>query len=219
MYIFMKSVVVFEGQKGLGILNIEKYSTMFGIGQKTGVDVPDEVSGVIPSPEWKIKNFNGDPWRVGNTYHTAIGQYGYQVTLMQMVRATSAIANKGTLLTPHFILSDLDMQKKNISIDYINNEYYQIIHEGMEQAVKDGGTAIALNVPYVKVAAKTGTAQLGVTKDRVNSWVIGFFPYDHPKYAFTLMMESGPKSNGIGASAVMREVLDYMNQNTPEYFE
>ncbi len=209
----------FEGQKGLGILNIEKYSTMFGIGQKTGVDVPDEVSGVIPSPEWKIKNFNGDPWRVGNTYHTAIGQYGYQVTLMQMVRATSAIANKGTLLTPHFILSDLDMQKKNISIDYINNEYYQIIHEGMEQAVKDGGTAIALNVPYVKVAAKTGTAQLGVAKDRVNSWVIGFFPYDHPKYAFTLMMESGPKTNGIGASAVMREVLDYMNQNTPEYFE
>jgi len=208
----------FEGQKGLGILNIEKYSTMFGIGKKTGVDVPDEINGVIPNPEWKLKNFKGDPWRVGDTYHTSIGQYGYQVTLMQMVRATSAIANEGILMTPHFIMGDKNMEIKN-SVVPIEKSYFEIIHEGMRQAVIEDGTAVALNVPYVKVAAKTGTAQLGVAKDRVNSWAIGFFPYDHPRYAFTLMMESGPKTNGIGASAIMREVLDYMNQNTPEYFE
>jgi penicillin-binding protein 2 len=208
----------FEGQKGLGILNIEKYSTMFGIGKKTGVDVPDEINGVIPNPEWKLKNFKGDPWRVGDTYHTSIGQYGYQVTLMQMVRATSAIANEGILMTPHFIMGDKNMEIKN-SVVPIEKSYFEIIHEGMRQAVIEDGTAVALNVPYIKVAAKTGTAQLGVKKDRVNSWVIGFFPYENPRYAFALMMESGPKTNGIGASAIMREVLDYMNQNTPEYFE
>ncbi|MES2416118.1 MAG: penicillin-binding transpeptidase domain-containing protein [Patescibacteria group bacterium] len=209
----------FEGQKGLGIANIEKYSTMFGIGQKTGVDMPDEIGGVIPSPEWKLKNFKGDAWRIGDTYHTAIGQYGYQVTPIQMVRATGAIANEGTLYTPHFLLGDATMQAKTSSVSSINKEYYDIIHEGMRQAVTDGGTAAALNVPYVKVAAKTGTAQLGVAKNKVNSWTIGFFPYDHPKYAFTIMMEAGPSTNGIGAASIMRELLDYMSVNTPEYFQ
>jgi penicillin-binding protein 2 len=74
-------------------------------------------------------------------------------------------------------------------------------------------------VPYVEVAAKTGTAQLGISKSRVNSWIIGFFPYENPKYAFTLRMESGPSNVGVGASSAMREVLDWMHQNTPQYLE
>jgi len=68
----------FQDQKGLGILNIEKYVKLFGLGEKTGVDLPDEIEGTIPSPEWKAKNFKGDAWRVGDTYHTAIGQYGFK---------------------------------------------------------------------------------------------------------------------------------------------
>ena len=83
-------------QKGLGIANIEKYAKLFGIGIKTGVDLPDEKGGTIPSPEWKMKNFKNDPWRIGDTYHTAIGQYGFQVTPIEMVRAVASIANKGT---------------------------------------------------------------------------------------------------------------------------
>ncbi|MEI7480557.1 MAG: penicillin-binding transpeptidase domain-containing protein [bacterium] len=96
----------FEGQKGLGIANLEKYAQLFGIGEKTGIDLPGEKSGVIPSPLWKIKNFKGEQWRIGDTYHTAIGQYGFQVTLMEMIRAVSAMANYGTLITPHYILGD-----------------------------------------------------------------------------------------------------------------
>ena len=90
----------FESQKGLGIVNIEKYAQLFGIGQKTGIDLPDEKGGIIPGPEWKIKNFKGEPWRIGDTYNTVIGQYGFQVTPLEMVRAISAIANYGTLVTP-----------------------------------------------------------------------------------------------------------------------
>ncbi len=208
----------FEGQKGIGISNIEKYSKMFGIGEKTGVDLPDEIGGTIPSPEWKAKNFKGDAWRVGDTYHTAIGQYGYQVTPIQMVRAVGAIANDGTLLNPHFLIGDKDAESKISTID-LNKDYFKVVQEGMRQGVTDGGTSAALNVPYVKVASKTGTAQLGVAKNKVNSWVMGFFPYDHPKYAFVVMMEAGPSTNGVGATYIMRETLDWMSINTPEYFQ
>ena len=208
----------FEGQKGLGIANIEKYSRMFGIGEKTGIDMPDEIIGTIPSPEWKLKNFKNDPWRIGDTYHTSIGQYGYQVTPMQMARAVSALANYGTLVTPHFLLNDVSYESKKTTLD-LNKDYFRIVGEGMRDCVLDGGTCVALNVPYVKVAAKTGTAQLGVAKDKVNSWAMGFFPYDAPRYAFVVMMEAGPKTNSIGASSIARELLDYMSINTPEYFK
>jgi len=207
----------FEEQKGLGISNIEKYARLFGIGEKTNVDLPDEKVGTIPSPEWKAKNFSNDPWRIGDTYHTAIGQYGFQVTPLQMARAVSAIANYGKLVTPHFLLNDVIEENKNLNID-LKKEFFDVVHEGMRQSVLSG-TSVALNVPYIQVASKTGTAQLGVAKDRVNSWIIGFFPYQNPKYAFTIMMESGPSSGSVGASSVMRQLLDWMSVNTPEYFK
>jgi penicillin-binding protein 2 len=207
----------FEEQRGLGIVNIEKYAELFGVGEKSGIDLPNEKGGVIPNPQWKLKNFNGDPWRVGDTYNTAIGQYGFQVTPMEMARATSAIANYGKLVTPHFLLGDTEKENQT-SIINLRKEYFDVAHDGMRQAVTYG-TAAALNVPYVDVAAKTGTAELGVKKDRVNSWVIGFFPYENPKYAFTIVMESGPAANSASASTVMRVLLDWMSVNTPEYFQ
>ena len=207
----------FAGQKGLGIKNLEKYAKLFGLGEKTNVDLPDEIKGVIPSPEWKIENFKGDPWRIGNTYHTAIGQYGFQVTPIEMARAVGALANKGKLLTPHFLLGDKEKENQ-ISLIDIKKKYFDVVHSGMRQAVTYG-TAVLLNVPYVQIAAKTGTAQLGEKKNKVNSWVIGFFPYENPKYAFTIMMEAGPSTGSTNAVSIMRELFDWMSVNTPEYFE
>jgi len=208
----------FEGQKGLGITNIEKYAELFGIGAKTGIDLPGEVAGTIPSPEWKAKKFAGDAWRIGDTYHTAIGQYGFQVTPIQMCRAIGAIANYGKLVTPHLILNDISPEAQQVTNIDLKKEYFDVIHEGMRQGVLTG-TGIALNVPYVKVATKSGTAQLGVSKNRVNSWITGFFPYDNPKYSFIVLMESGPSSGSVGASSIMRQLLDWMSINTPEYFK
>ena len=207
----------FENQKGLGIANIEKYAKLFGFGEQTGVDLPDEAKGTIPSPEWKALNFKGDAWRIGDTYHTAIGQYGFQVTPMEMAKAVSAIANNGKLLTPHFMLNDTEKENQFTTVD-LPKEYFDVVHGGMRQAVTSG-TATSLNVPYVEVAVKTGTAQLGVAKNKVNSWVIGFLPYENPKYAFAIMMEAGPSTNGVGASSIMRQLLDWMSINTPEYFK
>jgi penicillin-binding protein 2 len=207
----------FQDQKGLGIANLEKYSKLFGLGDKTGVDLPGEKGGTVPSPEWKTANFKGDPWRIGDTYHTAIGQYGFQVTPMEMARATGAIANGGNLLTPHLVL-DNSGKENHITRLNLNSSYFDTVRQGMRDAVT-GGTAVSLNVPYVQVAAKTGTAQLGVTRNKENSWVIGFFPYDNPKYAFAVTMEAGPSTNSEGASIIMRQLLDWMSQNAPEYLK
>jgi len=207
----------FEGQKGLGIAKLEEYAKFFGLDKKTGIDLPDEKSGVIPSPEWKLINFNGDPWRVGDTYNTAIGQYGFQVTPLAMVRAISAIANRGTLLTPHLLLNDEGKEKQIFTIN-LSREFFEVVQKGMREAVTYG-TAAGLNVPYVAVAAKTGTAQVGISKNKVNSWIVGFFPYQNPRYAFAVLMESGPASGGVGATSVMRQLFDWMSLNAPEYFE
>ena len=135
-----------------------------------------------------------------------------------MVRAVGALANRGTLMTPHFILGDKEKEAEvqKLEIDFKDADY-DVIHRGMRMTVTEG-TAQILNLSKAKIAAKTGTAQLGVAKDRVNSWIVGFFPYDKPKYAFAIMMESGPSNNGVGASFMMRKVVDYMLLETPEYF-
>lgn len=205
----------FEDQKGLGISNIEKYARMFGLGAITGVDLLGEEEGLIPNPEWKAETFNGEAWRVGDTYNTAIGQYGFQVTPIQMVRAVAAIANGGSLVTPHLRTSE---ELPEIITIPLPAENFQVVREGMRKVVK-GGTGSALNIPSVAVAAKTGTAELGVSKKFVNSWTTGFFPYENPQYAFAVVMERGSRENLVGASAVMRNLLDWMSVNTPEYIK
>ena len=209
----------FESQKGLGIANLNKYARLFGIGEKTGVDLPDEKSGNIPSPEWKAKAFKGDPWRIGDTYNTSIGQYGFLVTPLEMTRATAALANGGTLMTPHFVhKKDVNYENQVINDQKILPNHYTHVYEGMRETVTYG-TAAIMNVPYVEVAAKTGTAQVGLSKSKVNSWIIGYFPYKNPRYAFTIMMESGPTEGTVGAAPLMRQLLDYMAIYTPEYFQ
>jgi len=206
----------FENQRGIGIANIEKYARMFGFGAITGVDITDEKGGTIPSPEWKAKMFKGEEWRLGDTYHTVIGQYGFQSTVLQAARGIGSIANSGTLVTPHFLKNreqGFAMQKIEIPA-----EYFQIAREGMREAVKKG-TVSGLDVPYVSVAGKTGTAEIDAGKKYINSWIVGFFPYEKPKYAFAIVMERGPHEGTIGGVYVMRQVLDWMSQNTKQYFE
>ena len=207
----------FESQKGLGIVNIDKYSKIFGIGEKTGIDLNGEKAGTIPTPEWKAKTFKGDIWRVGDTYNTSIGQYGFQVTPIQMARAVAGVANGGTIYTPHLTKGNttIESQKTTIPVD---EKKMSVIHEGMRMAVTEG-TCTALNLPAVKVAAKSGTAQVGYGNTNTNSWIIGFFPYENPKYSFALVMERGPKAASGNATRVMSEVIDYMSIYTSEYLK
>lgn len=204
----------FEDQQGLGIQKIDEYMKKFGFSAETGIDLPHEEKGLIPTPQWKEETFDGEVWRIGDTYNTAIGQYSVQVSPIQIVRAIAAVANEGKLLRPK-VVSEAKVQFTSLDIPA---EYFRIVKEGMRMAVTEG-TAQGLSVPYVKIAAKTGTAELGAAKQYVNSWVIGFFPYEEPRYAFAVVMERGPVTNLIGGSYVMRQLIDWMNVNTPEYFE
>jgi penicillin-binding protein 2 len=204
----------YGNQQGLGIDRLDKYLHMFGFGSSTPPSFFTGPAGTVPSPAWKKQTF-GEDWYLGDTYHTSIGQYGFQVTPVQVVRAVASIANEGTILVPTILKDDGPHVERTLNL---SQKDFEIVHEGMRQGV-ERGVAKALNVSFVNVAAKTGTAELGVSKANVNSWITGFWPYENPRYAFVVVMDHGSVDNLIGAAAVMRQQLDWMNIHTPEYFK
>lgn len=201
------------GQQGVGITKLEQYFNLFGFGSPINDPFLGGPSGTIPNPKWKMEQFDGEDWVLGDTYFTSIGQYGMQVTPMQVARGLAALANDGKVLVPKIIADDATYVSKTISS--IASTHFQTVRGGMRSGV-EVGTAKGLAVPEVSVAAKTGTAELGVTKARVNSWVTGFYPYEKPKYAFVIVMEQGSRTNLIGGVAVMRQVLDWMRVYAPD---
>ncbi|MDP3763824.1 MAG: penicillin-binding transpeptidase domain-containing protein [bacterium] len=206
----------FGNQKGLGITLLDKYFQLFALTERTGIELGGEVEGVIPTPEWKKEKFNDEVWRLGDTYITAIGQYGTQVTPLNAARFTAAIANGGNILIPSLLLGGKVQPVERII--ELNDEDWKVVREGMREGVTYG-TSVGLNVPFVRVAAKTGTAEIGSGKSYVHSWSVGFFPFDNPKYAWAVVMEKGPSTNTLGATSVIRQLLDWMSIYTPEYFE
>jgi penicillin-binding protein 2 len=200
-------------QEGLGITKMAENYRRFGMGQLTGINLAQEQAGIVPDPAWKNEVFNDD-WRLGDTYFTAIGQFGFLTTPIQMLRAYAALANGGYLLKPH-VEEGKESEKVDIHID---PDLMQIIHEGMRKTVNyDGGTARSLERKDVAIAAKSGTAEVGVGNAYVNSWAAGFWPYEEPQYAFILMMDKAPRSNALGATRIMGDVVEWMSVHRPEY--
>lgn len=202
-----------SAQAGLGITKMAENYRRFGMGSLTGINLAQEQVGVVPDPAWKQEVFNDD-WRLGDTYFTAIGQFGFLTTPIQMLRAYAALANGGYLLEPH-VEKGVSTEKININIDASK---MKIIHEGMRKTVvMSGGTARPLERQDVAIAAKSGTAEVGAGNAYVNSWAAGFWPYEEPKYAFILMMDHAPRSNALGATRIMGQVVEWMSVNRPEY--
>ena len=193
---------------------------MFGLNKETGIDINGELYGVIPSPELKSKNNPDDPiWRIGDTYNTSIGQGYFLITPIQMAVYAATIANNGQIIKTRIVndpvQEKIDEQNVHSQKVEIPESYFKIVKEGMRMAVTEG-TAQGLNMQDIKIAAKTGTAEAG--SKYIHSWVIGFFPYENPKYVFTVVLEKGPAGNLIGSPFVMRQLFDWMTVNTPEYF-
>ncbi|MEY2640836.1 MAG: hypothetical protein RL150_229 [Candidatus Parcubacteria bacterium] len=201
------------GQKGVGISKLEEYYALFGFGTPINDPFLGGPSGTIPNPTWKAERFDGEDWVLGDTYFTSIGQYGVQVTPMQVARGLAAIANGGKVLLPKIIADDATYVTKTVTT--IEPEHFATVRGGMRAGV-EYGTAKGLNIPEVSVAGKTGTAELGVSKARVNAWVTGFYPYESPRYAFVVVMEQGSRTNLVGGVAVMRRVLDWIRVYEPE---
>ena len=204
----------YQNQRGLGIDNIDKYLSMFGFGKSAGLAGFTEPTGVISSIAWKAVNFPGDPWRLGDTYHTAIGQYGTQITPLQAAREAAALANGGKLLTPSLIASSTP-QFTQLNLPEQN---FEIAREGMREGVVSGISG-AVKFDFVHIAAKTGTAQVGLKNQYQNSWMIGFWPYENPTYAYAMVMEKGPAGTGVESPSAMNLFFTWLQANDPQYLQ
>lgn len=196
------------GKLGLGITKLAEYAHMFGLDEQFADSFFASKGAVIPTPEWKKRVFDGDEWRLGDTYNSSIGQYGFSVTPVQVLSMITTIAREGDK-TPMFKITAeeptrmIDTPKK---VSTIEKKYYDEVHEGMRLTVT-AGTAQALNFKDLKLAGKTGTAQTGVGNSYFNSWFVGFWPYTNPRYAIVYLLEKAPSSTTKGASFYVRDFV------------
>src|SRR3989344_98747 len=209
----------YGSQQGLGIRRLDEYATKFGLGSPTGIAFIGEESGVIPTPEWKEKVFGpDDPWRIGNTYHTAIGQFGFQMTPLQAVRFIAAVANGGNLMVPKIVSSSTP---SFISVG-VPDEHLQVVREGMRMAVtssRSDATVKVLNIRGIQIAAKTGTAQIGSKNQWVNSWSVGFWPSADPKSAYAVVWERARAGIRAGAAPGLLPFFQWLIVARPEYVD
>lgn len=187
---------------GLGIARMKKYYNLFGLGEDTGIDIGGESSGLIPDEAWKLKTLK-EKWYIGNTYHAAIGQGYVTTTPLQIANYTAAVANGGTLYTPHLVAkikkgdgSTVDVAPQVIRSNFISPDTMKVVREGMRLTVT-GGTAQPLKDLPVPVAGKTGTAQFG-NEDKTHGWFISFAPYDNPVIAMAILVEGGGEGHSSG---------------------
>jgi penicillin-binding protein 2 len=213
-----QSCNVFFYQVGirLEIARIAAYAKRLGLGSVTGIDLPHEVSGLIPSPEWKMRVLK-TPWYGGETVSVAIGQGQVSVTPLQMARVAAAIANGGKLVRPHLVKS-VGGQAQAIEPPRdlgFKPETLAIVKSGMRAVVAEG-TGWRARLAGVDVAGKTGSAQV-VAKSRLektptataiipHGWFVAFAPADKPRIALAVLVEHGG-SGGEAAAPVAHDIL------------
>ncbi len=211
----------YGNQQGLGPSRIKKYLDLFGWESKTGVDLPGEFKGFVPSPDWK-KQTKNESWWDGDTYNLSIGQSDLQVTPLQVAVAYCAIANGGTLYKPQIVqkIMDSSREKPTVVKEFqseatgqigIDPQNLEVVREGMRDGVqKDYGSSHILDDLPVAVAGKTGTVETN-KPGFYNTWSSSFAPYDNPQIVFVATIES---VNGFRAATlpVAHDVLQYYFQ-------
>ena len=205
----------------LGIDRIAKYATAFGLGQKTGIDLPNEVSGVMPSEEWKIRNFK-QKWFAGETISVGIGQGAVAITPVQLLRAISAISMGGRMVVPHvvdpqelpsgYVETSHVTETKNVPID---PNGWTFITDAMSRVLLPEGTAPSAHIPGIDIAGKTGSAQIVSLATRAkfknsedlaqNGWFVGFTPRRNPDIVICVLFQGG--EHGKLAARIATQVL------------
>ncbi|MBN2101145.1 penicillin-binding protein 2 [Candidatus Dojkabacteria bacterium] len=210
----------------LGIEKFVPYAEFFGIGEETGVDIPGEMAGRLPSPENKIALAETSPWLdpiwypEGDACNTAIGQGITLVTPIQVANWAATIANGGTVMQPRFAYKwespnsvednsgdDEKVESVEVRSGKVSDSNLALVREGMRNSASGPLSVIVpLRNTVVPVAGKTGTAEFGVKDERgyytsTHAWVMGFFPYDNPRFSFVVFLEGGGESNNSAALA------------------
>ncbi len=201
----------YENFTGLGVDRIDKYLTLFGLGSTTGIDLPGESSGFVPTKEWKEVIKKGH-WYVGDTYNLSIGQGDLEVTPLQVAVWTAAVANGGSVVVPHVVRVITDAIKKTEGeIEFkprktgiASAETLQIVRQGMRQCVTDGSCKLLQSLPFA-AGGKTGTAQWS-SHNPEHAWFTGFAPLEHPQIVITILVEEGKE----GSRASMPVARDFL---------
>ena len=229
----------YETGDRMGIDNLSKYALHFGLGKKTGIELPNEKEGAVASRETYAKLRNGGRIGPGDVLNASIGQGDNNFTPMQIAKYISSIANGGNVVKPTIVKSILNSDGSEVSRDEItqytneklgysdtddgitiNQESVNVAKEGMRMAASEaGGTAYNIFKGFnQEVAGKTGSAEAGKDKngnDLVNAWFVCFAPYEKPEVAVVVMIENG--GHGNYAAEVARDVLTQyfgMNEST-----
>lgn len=209
----------------LGIERIAKWGALFGLGRPTGIDLPNENPGILPSDAWKRKEL-GEKWYPGETISVAIGQGYVQVTPLQLATMYAAIGNGGTVYKPHLVRAILDLQGKVIkrvepevtSRAPMKPETVAFIRDALWSVVHERGTARLANVEGMDVCGKTGTAQVsaasaGIDAEKLDdefrdhAWFAGFAPRDAPEIAFCVFVENGGHG-GLHSAPIAKKILE-----------
>lgn len=200
--------------EGLGAERLAWWAETFGLGRPTGVDLPGEASGLVPTPGWKREQ-TGDEWLLGDTYTFGIGQGYLTTTPLEMAVATAAIANGGTLWTPQ-VAEALRQGEQVTPVAPIvagrvpvSAEHLATVRAAMRAAADPEGTAITGEPPGITIGGKTGTAEWGRPyadgEFDTHGWYAGFAPYDDPEIVVIVYLQHGVGSTHAGP--VAREVL------------
>ena len=218
----------------LGIDRIAKYATALGLGQKTGIDLPNEVAGVMPSEEWKIRNFK-QKWFAGETISVGIGQGAIAITPIQLIRAISAISTDGRMVIPH-VVSPSDLPQGYVeTANYtevksvpINPDGWTFITDAMSRVLLPEGTAPSAHMPGIDIAGKTGSAQVVSLALRAkhqnsedyaqNGWFVGFTPRRNPDIIVCTLFEGGEHGKLAArlATQVIKAYVDKQHRLQPK---
>ncbi len=201
--------------QGLGVERITAYARQFGFGEKTGIGLPGEADGFLPSKQWKEET-KGERWYVGDTYHLAIGQGDLLVTPLQLAVATATVANGGTRWKPTLVhaIDSVSVSPQGTELSDELRSAISVVREGMRQTVTSG-SARSLSLLSYPVAGKTGTAQTG-EEGVTHAWFTGFAPYENPRIALTILLEEGGEGSSF-AVPVARDVFSWWFANRQEF--
>lgn len=184
----------------VGVDNLDKWAVIFGLGQKTEIDLPGETVGLVPTPEWK-ERVKGERWFLGNTYHISIGQGDLALTPVEVNRAILGVATGQ--------LCDLSIGRDSECKDLVvRKENLKIVREGMVGACSLGGTGFTFFDFEPRVACKTGTAETNID-GKTHAWFSVFAPVDFPQVVMTVLVEGGGEGSKV-AGPVARKLFDFI---------
>jgi len=196
----------------VGIQSMDTYAHKFGLDKLTGVDLPGETTGFVPTPQWKLSKLK-EPWYDGDTMNMGIGQGYVLETPIRNISIYSSIAMNGTLWRPHLLKASVDpvtkAETQTVPVVQdtlgVSSNTLTIVKKGLNLVTKTGGTTL-IQVGNIEICAKTGTAETG-TPNLYHTWMVAFAPMDNPQIAVLLMYEDSPYQRSTSMAPLLRKML------------